>query len=235
MHFTIVGAGPGDPDLITLKAFRAIKRSDIVFVDSLVSKDFVEKIDQSRKIMNIGRRSGDMGNDPIRNLREKLLEISNKSIDVCHLKNGDPGLFGRLQEEIKLLEEFRINYDIIPGITSAIGIPTMLGIPVTARGVSRAVTLLTATNEYGHFAENEIANSLRTPTTTIILMVRNFISNLSELLLREGFKGAVTVIQNGTLPNEKVITFDYATSNKVIKVDESTDPTIVVIQPAKKQ
>ena len=151
---TLVGAGPGDPELITLKGIRALEKADCVFYDYLVDQRLLEHAPRAEKIY-AGKRKGEHSlaqTELSRMLREKACSGKN----VVRLKGGDPLVFGRGADELEYLRAYHIEVKIVPGITSATGLPSVLGIPLTARGVSSSVAFLSGHREGERSASDEL-------------------------------------------------------------------------------
>src|SRR5215213_2132282 len=140
-HVAIVGAGPGDPELLTLKAARLIAHADVVLYDRLVSPQILALAPADAELIDVGKRPGGSHTQDV--LNDLLVTVATPGRCVVRLKGGDPFLFGRGGEEIEVLVRHGISYEIVPGISSALAAPAAAGIPVTHRRVSRAVTVVT--------------------------------------------------------------------------------------------
>src|SRR5579864_1066129 len=143
----LVGAGPGDPELLTLKAARVLKRADVVLHDELVGKHILGLVPTHARIHNVGKRCGK------KNIRQEeinflMVTLAASGLQVVRLKGGDPLIFGRAGEEIEALRQANIAYEIVPGVTSALGAAAAAGIPLTHRKHSSALVLMT-----GHLAD----------------------------------------------------------------------------------
>src|SRR6185503_8563936 len=131
----LIGAGPGDPELMTLKAARALGCADVILIDELVSRGCLAHARSDAKVIEVGKRGGCRSTPQA--FIEKLLVLYSREKIVARLKGGDPFVFGRGGEELQALLEQGIEVEVIPGITAGIGVPAMLGIPVTHRDVAR--------------------------------------------------------------------------------------------------
>ena len=218
----LVGAGPGDPELLTLKAVRALAAADVVLVDDLVSRDCLAHVRPGARVVKVGKRAG-CRSTPQAFIEKLLVRYARQGKNVVRLKGGDPFVFGRGGEEAQTLRAQGIMVEIVPGITSGIAVPAALGIPVTHRGLSRGVTFLT-----GHEGADHDWNALvRSGTTLVIYMgLRNLEGIVA--LLRAGGMGPATpacVIENGTLASQrqKVVTLGTLSS------DGFSGPALVVI------
>lgn len=225
---TLVGAGPGDKDLITLKGLKALQNADVVLYDALVSKELIAEIDASVIKLYVGKRCGKhtFNQDDINTL---IVENAFNHGHVVRLKGGDPFVFGRASEEIEFAESFGIPVTVIPGVSSAIAVPSSQGIPMTQRGVSSSFWVMTATKRDGSFSE-DLKFAAKSSTTMVILMgVRKLNDIIEEVSKYRSSLTAFAVIQNGTLKNESCTIGTLAEASKVISVVKSTEPGIIVI------
>ena len=196
----LVGAGPGDPELLTLKAVRALGAADVVLVDELVSRDCLAHVRPGAKIIEVGKRAG-CRSTPQAFIEKLLARYARQGKNVVRLKGGDPFVFGRGGEEAETLRGQGIHVEIVPGMTSGIAVPAALGIPVTHRGVARGVTFLT-----GHEGAEHDWNALvRSGTTLVIYMGLRNLETIVASLLAAGMAPATLacVIENGTLPSQR--------------------------------
>src|SRR5207245_1295451 len=155
----IVGAGPGDPKLITLKAVEVIKSADVVLYDRLVSKKIIGMMPKKAKKVYVGRDVGDDYKHQV-TTNELMLRYSKKKRNIVRLKGGDPFIFGRGGEEAEFLKQNKIKYEIIPGITSGIGSAEYSGIPLTHRDYSSSVVLVTRHKAAKKLKKSSTANKL---------------------------------------------------------------------------
>ncbi|MDL2246557.1 uroporphyrinogen-III C-methyltransferase [Methanobrevibacter sp. OttesenSCG-928-K11] len=199
----LIGAGPGDADLITVKAVKAIKKADVILYDYLANEKILDYAPQNAQKIYVGKKAGEhyKAQDEINKL---IIDEASKNDNVVRLKGGDPFVFGRGGEEILALLENNIDFEVIPGVTSAIGAPTSLGFPVTHRGVATSLTLVT-----GHedpTKENKQVKWDYTADTLVILMgIGNIEENTKEIMKYRDPDTPVCVIESGTLPEENVI------------------------------
>jgi uroporphyrin-III C-methyltransferase len=227
----IVGAGPGDPKLITLKAVEAIKSSDVVLYDRLVSKQIVSMIPKRSQKMYVGRDVGDdyKHQDTTNDL---MVKFAKKNKNVVRLKGGDPFIFGRGGEEAEFLRKHKVKYEIIPGITSGIGSAEYSGIPLTHRDYASSVVFVT-----GHEDAKKTKNIVewkklaKSVDTIVIMMGLSRIGIISERLVSGGLdkNTPVAVIQNGTTSEHKMIKGTLANISKKINDAKIKPPAIIIV------
>lgn len=201
---TLVGAGPGDPELITLKGIRAIESADIVLYDALVSPEILQLIPDTTPSLCVGKRAG-MHSYKQEEINELIVEFAYLYGHVVRLKGGDPFVFGRGSEEMDFAESHGVQSAVIPGISSALAVPASLHIPVTARGYSESVWVVTATTRTGTLS-GDIALAAQSTATVVILMG---LGRLTEIMTQFEAHGKrempVAVIQHGTLPQQQSV------------------------------
>ncbi|MEW6680817.1 MAG: uroporphyrinogen-III C-methyltransferase, partial [bacterium] len=201
----LIGAGPGDPSLLTLKAIKAIEESDIILYDCLVSKEIIDTLPKNKSLLCVGKMGQNhiMEQDEINSLLYNLAQSGNI---VARLKGGDPLLFGRGKEEALYLMEKGVEVEIIPGISSALACPLYAGISITHRDYASACTIIT-----GHRKDNENISwkeMAKIGGTLIILMGIENIGEIVQNLIENGKdpKTPTAVIRWGSLPCQKTIT-----------------------------
>lgn len=201
---TLVGAGPGDPELITVKGSRALEKADCVFYDYLADRNLLKYAPRAEHVY-AGKRKGEhtlSQNDLSRMLRIKALEGKN----VVRLKGGDPLVFGRGADEIRYLSSYHIPVEVIPGISSATGIPSCLGVPLTARGVSSSVAFVSGHEED---EDRKGPQPVRIPSTDTIVFLMG-LTKLSGIVSALKAKGwplptPMLIVANGTRIDEQVL------------------------------
>jgi uroporphyrin-III C-methyltransferase len=207
----LVGAGPGDPDLMTLKAVRALSAADVVLVDELVPRACLAHVRPGAKVVAVGKRGG-CRSTPQAFIERLLVRYARQGRNVVRLKGGDPFVFGRGGEEAQMLRAHGIDVEIVPGVTAGTAVPAALGIPVTHRGLASGVTFLT-----GHEgADPDWMALVRSGTTLVIYMGLKNLERIVGSLLGAGMDPATPacLIENGTLANQKqfVATLDTLSS-----------------------
>lgn len=198
----LVGAGPGAPDLLTLRAARLLERADIVFHDALVPQEILLLASRARKI-EVGKRSG--RHSTAQNfINKRLADAARQHRVVVRLKGGDPMLFGRAHEEIAYLKERRIRVEVVPGVTAALAAAAELGIALTRRGLSRSIAFLTPRAGTGE-RPNHWARVALAADTVAIYMGAGEAKGISRALIEAGKspETAVVVVENASLPDAR--------------------------------
>lgn len=204
MTVYMIGAGPGDPDLITVKAVKILKEAEVVLYDSLANDELLKYAPDDVELIYVGKRAGEhYRKQP--EINEILVEQGKKYDKVVRLKGGDPFIFGRGgEEELALLKE-GINVEFVSGINSAIGSATGIGLPLTHRAISTSLTLVTG-HEDPQKTEKQV-NWDYTADTIVVFMGVGLLKNyVPKILEYKSPDTPVCAIENGTLPNQKVIT-----------------------------
>jgi len=227
----LVGAGPGDPSLITLRAVELIKKADVVLYDRLVSKKILSMISKKAETVYVGRAVGD---DYKHQNDTNILMVKYAKIkrNIVRLKGGDPIIFGRGGEEAEYLKKHKIQFEIVPGITSGIGSATYAGIPLTHRKFASSVVFVTGHEDFEKNKDAVRWKKLAKSTDTIVIMMGlSRIGIICKQLLSGGMdkKTPAAVIQNGTTPKQKMII--GTVSNIAQKVEQSKikPPSIIII------
>ena len=227
----LVGAGPGDSKLITMRAVELIQKADVVLYDRLVSKKIVSMIPESTEKIYVGRAVGDdtTHQNTTNNLMVKHAKLKKS---VVRLKGGDPIIFGRGGEEAEFLKENNVKYEIVPGITSGIGSATYAGIPLTHRKYASSVVFVTGHEDPEKKIEIVKWKKLATSVDTIVIMMGlSRLDVICKQLTLGGMnkKTPVAVIQNGTTPKQKMIKGNLTTIAKKVKENKIAPPANIII------
>ena len=225
---SLVGAGPGDPELITLKAIRSIKQADVILYDALANEALLDYAHPDAIKRFVGKRFGchALSQDEINML---ILEYARSHERIVRLKGGDPFVFGRAQEEIEIARQAGIQVEIIPGVSSALAVPAMQMIPLTSRGMAESFWVTTGTTRSGDIS-NDIRLAAQSTATVIILMAMSKLEAIMDI-----FKGhnkartPVAIIQNGTTKDEKWITGTVKDIAFKAEFAGITNPAIIVV------
>ncbi|MBX2844273.1 MAG: uroporphyrinogen-III C-methyltransferase [Flammeovirgaceae bacterium] len=225
---TLVGAGPGDPDLISVKGVKALQNARVVLYDALVHKDLLDYVPENATKIFVGKRSGAHSYK-----QQKINEIIVSQVlikgNVVRLKGGDPFIFGRGHEEKEYAESFGIEVEVIPGISSATSLAGLQNIPLTRREITHSFWVTTATG-----SESELTGDIKvaasTNATLVVLMGMKKLSQISKLFKALGkAETPVLIIQNGSLPEEKIV---VGTMDSIVEKAESGKigtPAIIII------
>lgn len=204
MTVYMLGAGPGDPDLITVKAIKILKKAEVILYDNLANDALLEYAPDDVKLMYVGKRAGEhYKKQP--EINQLLIEQAKKYDNVVRLKGGDPFIFGRGgEEELALLKE-GINVEFVPGINSAIGAATSIGLPLTHRAVATSLTLVTG-HEDPEKTEKQVNWDYTADTLVVFMGVGLLKKYVPKLLKYRSPDTPVCAIENGTLPDQRIVT-----------------------------
>ena len=200
---TVVGAGPGDVELITLKAINALKQADVVLYDALVNNDLLKYVNPNAEIIFVGKRRGCYRYQQ-EQINELIVARGHSHGHVVRLKGGDPFIFGRGAEEMEYAAKFGLQTDVVPGISSSLAVPAYQNIPLTKRGSSESFWVITGTTKK-HQISSDVALAAKSNATVVILMGMGKLSEIIQLFQKEKKHDLpVAIIQNGTTPQEKI-------------------------------
>jgi uroporphyrin-III C-methyltransferase len=226
-RITLVGAGPGDAELITLKGIRALQTADVVLYDALVNDEILSFAPVNATKVYVGKRSGDHSFSQD-NINRLMVDYALNYGHVVRLKGGDPFVFGRGHEELDFAAEYNIPTQVVPGISSSIGVPGMQGIPVTHRGLSESFWVVTGTTSDGKVSA-DLYQAAKTNATIVVLMGIHKLAQIAQIFKNEG-KGKlpVAVIQSGTTVNEKVVIGIADNIAELAEENGITSPALIV-------
>ena len=224
---TVVGAGPGDLELITLKAIKALQEADVVLYDALVDIALLDYADKAEHIF-VGKRKGCYAfhQDQI---NELIVQRAQFKGHVVRLKGGDPFVFGRGAEEMAYAAEYGLEVAIVPGISSCISVPASQNIPVTKRGAAESFWVITGTTKE-HKLSSDIQLAAKSNATVVILMGMSKLSAIVELFIKENKSNTpVAIIQNGTKEDERVGVGTINTIQSIVNKQKLANPAIIII------
>ena len=225
---TVVGAGPGDVDLITLKALKAIASADVILYDALVNESLLEHASSKAELIFVGKRKGCYAYHQDQ-INELIVDRALRYGHVVRLKGGDPFVFGRGAEEIEYARDYAIEVVVVPGISSSIAVPAYQGISVTKRHASESFWVITGTTR-SHDISGDIALAAKSTATVVILMGMGKLSEIVQVFSKEGkSETAVAIIQDGTTPKEKVGIGTISTIEAIVEKKQLSSPAIIVI------
>lgn len=230
MKVYLVGAGPGDPELITLKGWRILKSADVVLYDSLIALELLEYAREGAELIHAGKRAG---SHSIRQeeINELLIIKAREGKIIVRLKGGDPFVFGRGGEEASALFEAGIPFQIIPGITAATGIGAYCGIPLTDRRYSSEVLFMSACHTDLEPGRHDWAALAEFSGTIVIYMGTRHLQWIADKLLKNGMSPEmpISVTQDGTKATQKTITATLSTIAEEAEKGEIAPPALIII------
>jgi uroporphyrin-III C-methyltransferase len=227
-RLSLVGAGPGDPELITLKAVKTLQSADIVLYDALVSEEILALIPPATPSLSVGKRAGDHSFSQ-HDINELIVEFAYLYGHVVRLKGGDPFVFGRATEEIGFAAQHGIETTVIPGVSSALAVPAAMNIPVTARGISESFWVVTGTTMAGAVS-SDVELAAQSTATVVILMGLKKIDRIMAVFETHGKADTpVAVIQDGTLSSQRCVIGSVSTIVNLVESEKITSPAIIIV------
>ncbi|GEN65780.1 uroporphyrinogen-III C-methyltransferase [Chryseobacterium rhizosphaerae] len=227
----LIGAGPGNPELITVKAAKAIAKADVILCDRLVSPEILETyVNENTEVIYVGKECSKNASTPQTHINTLMVDYALQNKTVVRLKGGDVSIFSNILDELQVLKKHHIPYEIIPGITAALGAAAFAGMPLTARGYSTSVRFLTyykseiLTEEY--WKELAVTND-----TLVFYMSKGNLTDLVEKLkqLEISKDKKIAVIEQATTPYQKVYTSSFDDFNETFGNKNFASPSLVII------
>lgn len=226
-RLTVVGAGPGDMELITLKAIKTLENADVVLYDALVNEELLDYA-KNAELIFVGKRKGCYAYQQ-EQINELIVSRTKSAGHVVRLKGGDPFVFGRGSEEMEYAASHGLEVAMVPGISSSLSVPAYQNIPVTKRGSSESFWVITGTTKE-HKLSADVALAAKSSATVVILMGMSKLPQIVELFKGEGKADMpIAIIQNGTRDNEKVGVATIATIVDVVEKEKLSNPAIIII------
>jgi len=229
----LIGAGPGDPELITLKAVKALGTADVVLVDDLVDRRVLAHARAGARVVEVGKRGGCRINNRVSTpqafIEKLMVRLARRGATVARLKGGDPFVFGRGGEEAEALAAAGIPFEVVSGVTAGIAVPAALGIPVTHRDVARGVTFVTGHVRGG--AGPDWSALRASGTTLVVYMGLKRAAAIVDAMLRAGFPAdtPACAIQDGTLETQAQVVAKLSALPAAIAEAQLDSPAILVI------
>lgn len=201
---TLVGAGPGDPDLITLKGIKAIASADVILYDALVNESLLDHAPANATKIYVGKRAERLSTSQDY-INQLLVDYALTHGHVVRLKGGDPFVFGRGGEELDYVRQYGIETAVVPGISSSVGLSGLQQIPLTYRGIAESFWVITGSTTEGHISA-DLYTAVNTDATVVVLMGFSKMKEIVKLYQQAG-RGdlPIALIQNGSLANEKLV------------------------------
>ena len=225
---TVVGAGPGDIDLITLKAIKVLKTADVVLYDALVNEDLLDFINPNAEVIFVGKRRGCYRYQQ-EQINELIVARAKTHGHVVRLKGGDPFIFGRGAEEMEYAAGLGLEVDVVPGISSSLAVAAYQNIPLTKRGSAESFWVITGTTK-DHKISADIELAAKSNATVVVLMGMSKLPQIVKLFQAEGKNNLpVAIIQNGTRSNEKIGIGTVDTIENIVEEKDLKNPAIIVL------
>lgn len=201
---SLVGAGPGDPELITLKGVLALNNADVVLYDALINPILLNHAPENSLKIFVGKRNGNKSN-PQEDTNQLCVHYAKEYGHVVRLKGGDPFVFGRGAEELDYIHQFGIPTEVIPGISSSVAVPAAAGIPVTKRGISESFWVITGTTSSGELSSDLILAS-QSKATVVLLMGTKKLGEIVQVYKAQNLEQKpIAIVQSGTTKDEKIV------------------------------
>ena len=228
MKLSLIGAGPGDEELITLKAIRLLSEGDVILYDALSNEGLLKYANENAELIYVGKRSGKHSVSQ-QEINRIIKENALLGKHVVRLKGGDPVVFGRAFEEIDMAKAHGIECELVPGISSAIGVPTLCEIPITKRGYSDSFWVLT-----GHTHDDQLPQDLhlaaQSNATIVILMGMSKLSEICNIFkLHAKEEIPMAIIENGTRENERIVMGKLCEIEEKVHQNKIKNPAVIVI------
>ncbi len=225
---TVVGAGPGDVDLITVKAIKVLKTADVVLYDALVNEELLDFVNPDAELIFVGKRRGCYRYQQ-EQINDLIVTYAKSHGHVVRLKGGDSFIFGRGAEEMEYAAGFGLETAVVPGISSSLAVPAYQNIPLTKRGSSESFWIITGTTK-DHKISSDVALAAQSNATVVILMGMGKLAEIVSLFQEQGKNNLpVAIIQDGTTVREKIGIGTVDTIKQVVSEQELSNPAIIVL------
>jgi uroporphyrin-III C-methyltransferase len=227
-RLTLIGAGPGDPDLITVKGLKKLAEADVVMYDALINPELLKYTPAHSLKVFVGKRSGRQQYTQ-EEINRMIVFYAVERGHVVRLKGGDPYIFGRGFEEYSHAVNHSIPVEVVPGISSATGLSASIDLPVTLRGISESFWVVTGTTRQGIFSRDIMIAAHSTATVIILMGMKKLpaIVKVYQTLNKNNY--SVMVIQNGTLSDEKIATGTIDTIEQIVRDEDISSPAVIII------
>jgi len=222
----IVGAGPGDAELLTLKALKAIEKADVILYDRLIGEDLISMIkEMGKELVYVGKENYERGDKRQEEINRLIKKYVDEGKTVVRLKGGDPFVFGRGGMEAEFLSKHNVPFEVIPGLSSVNAVPTSAGIPLTHPDLSSSILVITGKEDVRNLC------NCATNGTIVVLMGKDALKNICKGLIEIGRKPTtpVAIIENGTLKNQRVIVGDLNNIAEIVEKENVKGTVLVVV------
>lgn len=231
---SIVGAGPGDPELLTVKALNRIQKADVILYDALMGTEMLSFSKSDAKLIYVGKlyKDGQNQNERQNEIHARFLKFAKKNKHVVRLKAGDPMIFGRGAEEIRFCTKNNLNYEVIPGITAGIAGASLFDVPLTERGKNALTLFYTGHRIDGSFSDlSAVVSVLKTGSPVIIYMGLNNLVELSKALINAGVKNstAVQVLSKISQAGQKSFETKLSDVQQFLQENNPETPSVIII------
>ena len=227
----LAGAGPGDPELISLKALKYLQKADVILTDRLVSPELIEEYaSEKAEIVYVGKQCSKGIWTPQKDINNLMVQFAKQGKLVLRLKGGDASLFSNILDELQILKEHQISYEIIPGVSAAFGAAAYTGIPLTAREYSRGVRFLTL-YDFKFVTLHQWQDWSTTEDTLVFYMSGQKLENITQKLIEFGIEGSksIAVVQQATTPEQKTQVFSFEEIINQSLPEFEFVPTLIII------
>lgn len=227
-RLTVVGAGPGDPELITLKALKALQEADVILYDALANQELLCYCRPEALQMYVGKRRG-AASVSQEEINERIVECARLYGHVVRLKGGDPFVFGRGFEELLHAEQHGVQTAYIPGISSAVAVPGLAGVPLTHRGTSESFWVITGSRANGSVS-HELHAAARSTATVVVLMGLEALPMIVAVFVEHGKRALpIAVISQGSLPTTRTVSGTVETILDIVQQAQLSTPAVIVL------
>lgn len=229
-HVVLVGAGPGDPDLLTVRAVRELAAADVVFADRLVGKGVLDLIPAAAEIVHVGKSKGEHS-APQGEIHRLMISAAKAGRRVVRLKGGDPFIFGRGGEEVEALREAGVTVDVVPGISSALGAAAAVQVPLTHRDSAQSVTFVTGHAALGKEPDLDWAALARPNQTVVVFMGVGTAGMIAARLIAAGRAPStpIAIVENATRGNEIAVFGSLDRAAELIQSAGIQGPALLII------
>jgi uroporphyrin-III C-methyltransferase/precorrin-2 dehydrogenase/sirohydrochlorin ferrochelatase/uroporphyrin-III C-methyltransferase len=229
----LIGAGPGDPELLTLKAYRLIDQAEVILHDSLVDPRILRLARRGAKLIDVGKRCGGRSTAQAQ-ICKLLVEEARTGAMVVRLKGGDPMIFGRATEEMDALDDAGIDYEIVPGITAATAAAASLRLSLTQRRIARSLHFLTGHGAEGGLPAHDWVSLTKSGGTLVVYMGGKVLGGLATHFIEAGMAPDMPAIaiENASLPTQRTIAGSIATLPQLLRQVNLTGPVLIMIGEA---